>query len=448
MKTFDKTAFAAIVFLTPVVVLWELDGRGYVVGDGLFVAIAAVSVVGVLWILWRNGPRHVEPSLPVRNQDPKKFAVEPTFYRLFLPGATRLEDAGRRVVYTGKLLDRADRVFRALLERLAPAGFIPVLTENMDPVSRKSDGPVKIILTPVPVPVPSHEPKLFRNAMLLAFTALCLFWVMGANYAGGLPNFTAAVHGAVGSMVLTMALCGIEGARYLITKYVYGVTTSYPAFVSAPTGFGAFGSVTRIYSQLFSRRQLFDTVYAGPVLAFILGFALLIIEFDGSQIVPEGMPVPDGFRIHLGSSILLSLLGQHRLGVEIGIGHMLSVSPLTFIGWMILLITSVGLLPLGEIAGGRLVRALLSRRSVVVVKRVAWVVIVLLGILNWGGWLIFGALVALVSYRHRTKVLNDISPAAKWQKVLGVLLLMASLGVLVPLPHSFYHVLGLHCPYV
>ncbi|MBL7958669.1 hypothetical protein JNL27_00380 [bacterium] len=250
------------------------------------------------------------------------------------------------------------------------------------------------------------------------------------------------------SVFVTVILIFVEAVRFATTKYVYKIDASLPFFLPVPIGFGTFGSVNKILSPLMDRKALYQITYAGSFAGLAIGLILLFGGFDKSEIILANASMTDGYKVNLGSSLLLSLAAKSFFGVEIGSGHMLSVNALTFAGWMVVLITSVSLMPLGELAGGRIARAIFSRIPALIINRVLWFTVLALGILHWSGWLVFAFLVFIVSYGHRTKVFNQISPVSSWQKALGIFMLLFALFVLIPLPHSFYRILGMHCPYL
>jgi membrane-associated protease RseP (regulator of RpoE activity) len=102
--------------------------------------------------------------------------------------------------------------------------------------------------------------------------------------------------------------------------------------------------------------------------------------------------------IRLGDSLLLSLMTKFQFG-DLPKGHEVFLNPVAFAGWIGLMITSMNLLPIGQLDGGHIAYAVFGRHQ----KKVSVLMLIGLiaaGILWWEGWLLWAALSVLFGLRH------------------------------------------------
>ncbi|MBL7996833.1 hypothetical protein JNM05_15810 [bacterium] len=448
MKSFNKTVIFTLLLVLPCVILFEIDAKGFFVPRSIFVAVVLLSIGGLIIAILRSREKRVEPVKPIRNEEAKKFAVKPTFFHLFLPKGTYLSEHGQHLVYVGKLLDRADKVFQKIYNEFDRTGLVPMLTENNDKKTKQADGPVCLILiSKREIKPEKYGPAL--SLLLLFLSFLSLVWIIYSNRA-------AAAGGDISFLYVSMRMAALviiilityAGTQHVITRSYNQLATSYPMFLPIPSAFGAFGFLNTIQSFVKDRYMLFQITFSGPLIALLIGLLLFLSDINHSVIVLPGETSPDSFTVNIGSSLFLSMIGKIVLGIDIGKGHLLRLTEDSFVGWLTILITCVNLLPLGELQGGRIARAMFFRSSSNVLDGIMWFLLIMLGILFWSGWLVVVTVVFIFSYRHKTVVLNQISPIRRWQQAIGVAMLLFVFIVLIPLPHTFYRILGLHCPYL
>ena len=146
--------------------------------------------------------------------------------------------------------------------------------------------------------------------------------------------------------------------------------------------------------------------------------------------------------ITLGSSLLLSLLTWLTLGVlpdEVNI----IMHPIGFAGWIGLLVTSMNLLPIGQLDGGHVAYALFGRRQIWV-SRAAVLSILALGLTRWWeGWLIWGLLLLLLGLNHPPPLEPEV-PLDRKRKWLGWAVLVVFALTFIPVPFSFHETEAYH----
>lgn len=237
-----------------------------------------------------------------------------------------------------------------------------------------------------------------------------------SNFIVGLPY----------GVLLLAFLTSHELGHYFAARY-YGVDATLPYFIPLPSflgiaPFGTLGAVIRIRSTVSSRRALFDIGAAGPLCGFAVSVITLII---GLRTLP---PIEYLYGIHpeysqltkfpqggltFGSSLLLALLKEiiPPNGAFVPPMNEIYHYPYICVGWFGLFVTALNLLPVGQLDGGHIARAVFQRHhnSIGQVTLVFLVILGTLGILpiiglsvtiGWIGWLIWGIILA-ISLRTR-----------------------------------------------
>ncbi|MDP2798513.1 MAG: site-2 protease family protein, partial [Deltaproteobacteria bacterium] len=108
--------------------------------------------------------------------------------------------------------------------------------------------------------------------------------------------------------------------------------------------------------------------------------------------------------------------------------------PVAFAGWIGLLVTSLNLIPIGQLDGGHIAYAILGEKS----KRLAigcFIALIILGLVGWSGWFIWAGLLYVMGWQHPPP-LNPAIPLDTKRKWLGVLALILFVVTFTPTPFS------------
>ena len=105
---------------------------------------------------------------------------------------------------------------------------------------------------------------------------------------------------------------------------------------------------------------------------------------------------------------------------------------MAFSGWIGLLITSLNLLPVGQLDGGHVAYAVFGVRQRLVAK-VFMVVILILGVIGWMGWFIWFALLFFIGINH-PPVVFDWIPLDKKRKITGYVAIFVFVITFMPVP--------------
>ncbi len=178
---------------------------------------------------------------------------------------------------------------------------------------------------------------------------------------------------------LLSILLAHEAGHYVACR-LYGVDATLPFFIPMPPPFiaGTLGAFIKIRSPIPSRRALFDIGVAGPLAGFLV---LIPIACAGLLTSAPAPPPPaDGTVIFFNDPLLLRLLA-----VPFGVRDLAGIAPNPFhmAAWIGLLVTSLNLLPVGQLDGGHAVYAVFGRRVHRHAGRLAFLSMLALVPLGW-----------------------------------------------------------------
>ena len=89
-----------------------------------------------------------------------------------------------------------------------------------------------------------------------------------------------------------------------------------------------------------------------------------------------------------------------------------------------------------------------ARAMRVVVSMAALAFLFLLALFVWPGLMFWAFIVFFIAGTRDAPAANDVTPVGLPRKVLGYFTFLLLLLIIVPVPHSLYETIGLHCPYL
>lgn len=283
------------------------------------------------------------------------------------------------------------------------------------------------------------------NLFLFIFTFFTttiagVFWANRDPYQ--LNNFNL---GLTYSILILLVISTHEFGHYFAARY-HKVPVTLPYYVPFPfiflNPFGTMGAVIRMKSRYYSRRALLDIGAAGPIAGWITSVIILIIGFVNLpplnylyQLHPEysasGIPV-SGFTF--GYSILFwSMEKIFTSSPNVFMPPMNEVYhyPFLCVGWFGLLITSLNMLPVGQLDGGHISYAMFGDKHKYVAYTVFGLLIIfgLLGLLPFLGvnnntgsinWLVWAALIFFViKIKHPSTYSESEEPLDSGRMLIG-----------------------------
>ena len=264
---------------------------------------------------------------------------------------------------------------------------------------------------------------------------------------GGLP-FAAS---------LVAILFSHEMGHYLVARR-HGVFATLPYFIPVPFGAGTLGAVIRMRSAIPSRRAALDIAAAGPIAGLVVAVPLLLWGLAHSEVrevvgSPVGSALASPFALvrallqgrpllagdlgaqYFGDS-LLTVMAARLVHGTLPAGTDLVLHPVAFAAWLGLLVTTLNLVPLGQLDGGHVLYALLGRRGAHAGSRVVSAGLLAAGIfLSWN-WIVWWALTRfLIGLRHPPSVTEE--PLDRARAAVAILSLALFVLTFVPVPVSF-----------
>jgi membrane-associated protease RseP (regulator of RpoE activity) len=180
-----------------------------------------------------------------------------------------------------------------------------------------------------------------------------------------------------------MGVLGIhELGHYAMSRY-YDVDATLPYFIPVPTFIGTLGAVIRMRGQMPSRKALFDIGVAGPLAGLVATVAVSVIGLLLPPItVPEhAATAANAMEIRLGYPPLLQSIAW-ALGQQLHYADPTkAVNPVVIGGWVGMFVTFLNLLPVGQLDGGHILRAVLGDSHEAVAKAVPFALFGLAGYL-------------------------------------------------------------------
>jgi len=180
------------------------------------------------------------------------------------------------------------------------------------------------------------------------------------------------------SASLLAILFSHEMGHYLACRH-YKVDATLPYFIPAPPIFmaGTFGAFIKIRAAIPTRRALFDIGLAGPLAGFVVAIPICVIG-----VLTIGPPVDGAHLMYFNDPLLFRLIAK-LLGVPLDPNS--PTNPYYLAAWIGLLVTSLNLMPVGQLDGGHGTYSLFGGRAHRVIGRVVFVVVAVLAVL--GFWL-------------------------------------------------------------
>ena len=197
------------------------------------------------------------------------------------------------------------------------------------------------------------------------------------------------------------ALLGIllihEFGHYFACR-AHGIRATLPWVLPAPTLSGTAGAVIQLRSRIPNRHALIDVGVYGPLAGYAASLIAVAVGFLLSHAAPpDATPALIAFGKPLTLNIIPMALSQIHLGTptfEHATRH-----PVLIAGWVGLFITSLNLIPGGQLDGGHILYAL-SPRWHRIVTRILPIALLVCGFFFWVGWVLWGLILLIPAMRH------------------------------------------------
>ncbi len=364
--------------------------------------------------------------------------------------------------FRGKLIKDSQEAF----DRLEPV----FAAEGMTLVFREDNGEHFVLAMRGVIESRPTNPWINVGVFILTIFSVVL---AGALYAydgpvdADLPTILRSILRSLPSGIpfavsLLAILVAHESGHYLAARY-HGTDVSLPFFIPFPgSPFGTMGAFIQLKHPPRNKRALLDIGLAGPIAGLIVAIPVLLIGLSLSDIgqLPASPTTQPGFSLEGNSLLYLAIKFVTKgellpapvtyggvspflywikyvftgLPAPFG-GRDVMLHPVAWAGWAGLLVTSLNLIPIGQLDGGHAAYVLLGRRA-----KAVWPFIILglvaLG-LAWPGWWLWAGLMFLLGRRY-AQPLDEITQLDGKRKALAIAGIILFLIVFIPVPLRSY----------
>ncbi|MFB6296946.1 MAG: site-2 protease family protein [Salinirussus sp.] len=354
---------------------------------------------------------------------------------------------GETLLYVGRPLASARTVERELWPLFRDCGYELSLEQGYDGSTATETGsgtPLtagEYVLVARPQSV-GIDGIPWTNVVLLVVTILSTLLV-GATQWYGIP-LSAGPLAMLEAWPFVAAVLGVLGihelGHYVVSRY-YDVDATLPYFIPFPSLIGSMGAVIRMKGRIPNRRALFDIGVAGPLAGLL---ATVVVTAIGLQLDPlpaaEAAAESGGAAIRFNNPALLVLIGE-LTGTSAKVAGESPVHPVVFGGWVGMFVTFLNLLPVGQLDGGHIVRAIAGERQETLAAAVPGALFALAGYLYFvrgtdesiGIWVLWGVFALGLAYAGPADPIYD-EPLGRGRIGLGIVTLVLGLLCFTPVP--------------
>lgn len=231
------------------------------------------------------------------------------------------------------------------------------------------------------------QPPTMREVLThVALIVLTLITCTMAGTAWAMQNPLEIANWSAGLSYAVLAMSFLLAHEYghYLAAMRHGIASSLPYLIPVPPTlmpFGTFGAVIRTRSPMMTRNELFDVGVSGPLAGFaaclvilITGFITLPSQDYLMSIHPEyavtGIPTGG---LTFDNTLLFELLRQ-IFSDRAFVPPMNEIYhyPFLCVGWFGLFVTSLNMLPFGQLDGGHVLYALIGKRQHTIARFLWW----------------------------------------------------------------------------
>lgn len=366
------------------------------------------------------------------------------------------ERQGYLVRYRGHLVMDSSEAYDQLAEALQ--GY------NLLPLFRKDDQGNQVILLQPPLPKRKNTARISLNITMFLLTLISVM-LAGEIIPAGTPippDLLGQLKLMAGNIfsgwpfavALLSILLAHEFGHYIAGR-IHKVDVTLPFFIPLPFSIlGTMGAFINMRSLPRNKRHLFDIGVAGPLAGLIVAIPVLLI---GLKLSTTGIIQPmEGGYIE-GNSLLylltkFAVFGQWLpspstygdlppllywlvyffTGAPVPYGGLdVFIHPVALAGWAGILVTSLNLIPVGQLDGGHVLYTLFGDR----LRKARIFVVILLGVMGffWSGWWLWAGILLIFGRAHG-EPLDGITELDNRRKALAWLMIPIFLLTISPVP--------------
>ncbi|HSM23752.1 MAG TPA: site-2 protease family protein [Anaerolineaceae bacterium] len=260
--------------------------------------------------------------------------------------------------------------------------------------------------------------------------------------------------------VAILSILGAHEMGHYIAGRIHRVNVTLPYFIPLPiiSPFGTMGAFINMKSIPKNKKQLFDIAIAGPLSGIVVAIPIIILGLSLShvELLPPQIPVDSGLQMEGNSLLYLGLKylvfgellpqpqsyeGLHPIiywlryiftGKPFPFGGLdVMIHPVAWAGWAGILVTSLNLIPIGQLDGGHILTAVFGKKA----RKTMPFFLLLMGLLGfaWSGWW-FWAFILIFLGQIPSQMKDSITPLDPLRKKISILMLILFVLVFTPVP--------------
>jgi len=297
---------------------------------------------------------------------------------------------------------------------------------------------------------------------IITFITTTIAGVQWTTATAGPYSFEELLNGLPYSITIMLMISFHEFGHYFAALY-HKVKATLPFYIPFPPmpafiNFGTMGAVIRTRTQIPSKKAMFDIGVAGPIAGFVFCIAILIYGFlnvPGKEYLLNIHPDyfspeygKDGLALTFGNTILFSFLKMIFIQPGQFFPPMSEIYhyPFLCVGWFGLFITSMNMLPVGQLDGGHISFSVFGEKKHYTISVIAFSLMFVFGVmgfidvmleLNWGigwsGWL-FWSLILYFVIRLKHPPVPDQTELDLKRKIIGYFSFLIFIISFSPMP--------------
>jgi len=249
-----------------------------------------------------------------------------------------------------------------------------------------------------------------------------------------------------------------EFGHYLMARR-HNTPVTLPYFIPFPLNIlGTMGAFIQLKAPPKNKRVLHDIGVTGPLAGLVVAIPILLIGLSLSHVETVAPQVPEGMVLTFEGNSLFYLAAKYlffgeALPAPQSYGDMspflywvryfftgqpaplgardVIMHPLVWAGWAGLLVTSLNLIPAGQLDGGHALYVLIGEKAKRIVPFILGA-LVLMGF-AWQGWWLWAGLIFLLGRRH-AEPLDQVTELDPRRKMIATITLVIFFLIFMPIP--------------
>jgi len=259
---------------------------------------------------------------------------------------------------------------------------------------------------------------------------------------------------------LALAILGAHEFGHYFAGRKHGINVTLPFFIPFPLStFGTMGAFISMRSIPKNKKELFDLSVTGPLCGLIVSILVLFIGLNFSVLDTIPLAGENAVGIQMEGNSLLYLLmkylafgkwlpkPQDLTGISLIIfwarffftgmpfpwgAQDVMLHPVAWAGWAGLFITTINLIPAGQLDGGHIFQSVFGTKAMRYIFPIVLATLVTFGFF-WAGWWTWAAILFFFGNRV-AEPLDQVTKLDDKRRWLGLMMIIIFLITFIPVP--------------